>query len=180
MSTIDISSIINPPQSSFLKGQNQTGSFQSPFVKGGSERSEQGDYVQHDKKELNKRNLLRKWWHLPYNPQLKQRSRELRKNMTKAETLLRNTYLRVLHVSVLRQKPIDHYIVDFYIPSARLVIELDGDTHYVDDGQEYDRQRDSVLQSYELKVLRFTNKEVYTNIDEVCAMIEKNIDRIKS
>jgi len=98
--------------------------------------------------------------------------------MTKAERLLRNKYLSKLNISVLRQKPIDHYIVDFYIPSARLVIELDGDSHYIDGGQEYDKQRDSVLESYGLKVLRFTNKEVYTNINEVSDMIRINIYKI--
>ena len=68
--------------------------------------------------------------------------------MTRAESLLRHRYLRRLDRVVLRQKIIDHYIVDFYIASKKLVIELDGDTHYMGDQQKYDAHRDAILASY--------------------------------
>ncbi len=86
--------------------------------------------------------------------------------------------MRHLDIVVLRQKIIDHYIVDFYIASKKLVIELDGDTHYIGDQQEYDANRDTILASYWLKILRFTNQEIYNNLDAVCATIENNISSL--
>lgn len=62
---------------------------------------------------------------MPYNPLLKERAGELRKNMTPAEKKIWKQCLKFLDVNVLRQKVIDHYIADFYIPSKSLVIEID-------------------------------------------------------
>ena len=73
--------------------------------------------------------------HLPYNRALVERARDLRKNMTPAEAELWHECLRHLNVSVLRQRPIDNFIVDFYIPSLKLVIEVDGDSHFDDQGK---------------------------------------------
>ena len=49
----------------------------------------------------------------------------------------------------MRQKPIDNYIVDFYCPKARLVIEIDGEVHNNNDTVEYDEIRTTVLEGYE-------------------------------
>ncbi|MEI8091267.1 MAG: DUF559 domain-containing protein [bacterium] len=54
----------------------------------------------------------------------------MRKNMTAAEKKIWNEYLKQLDINVLRQKVIDNYIVDFYIPSKKLVIEIDGSVHF--------------------------------------------------
>jgi very-short-patch-repair endonuclease len=62
---------------------------------------------------------------LPYNPKLKQRATEMRKNMTKTERIIWFKYLKDLNIRVLRQRPIDNFIVDFYIPSKMIVIEID-------------------------------------------------------
>ena len=66
--------------------------------------------------------------HLPYNPKLVQRAKELRKNMTKAERKLWYDYLRNFKYRVHRQRPIDQFIVDFYCFELKLVIEIDGDS----------------------------------------------------
>lgn len=96
----------------------------------------------------------------PYNKNLKQASRDLRNNMTDAEKFLwskiRNK--QILGVQFYRQKPILNFIVDFYCPSANLVIECDGSQHYTDEGLEADRIRDHALEQLGLKVLRFDNK----------------------
>ena len=55
---------------------------------------------------------------------------------------------------ILRQRPIDNYIVDFYCPKLKLVVEIDGESHYTDDGKTYDEVRTYVLEGYGLKVLR--------------------------
>jgi very-short-patch-repair endonuclease len=78
-----------------------------------------------------------------------------------------------------RQHPIDIFIADFYCHAARLVIEVDGNIHL---GQnEYDSGRDSEIEKYNLKVIRFTNDEVRCNIDLVIKKIKEIVkERVKS
>ncbi len=112
---------------------------------------------------------------LPYNKKLGDRAKELRKNMTAAEKKLWHEYLKNLDERFWRQRPIDHFIVDFYCPSRYLVIEVDGDSHGTDEAEAYDAERTKILEAYGLKVLRFTNDEVLNNFEGVCAAIgEKN------
>ncbi|MBL7995974.1 endonuclease domain-containing protein [bacterium] len=120
-------------------------------------------------------NLITNGRHLPYNPDLKERARVLRKNMTPAEKKLWHEYLRNFHYPVLRQKPIDHFIVDFYCAKLKLVIEVDGDTHYTNEGLLYDKRRTEILEKYDLKVLRFTNHEVMNSFESVIHIIESQI-----
>jgi very-short-patch-repair endonuclease len=110
--------------------------------------------------------------HLSYNPKLVERAKELRKNMTKAERKLWYEYLRNFKYRVHRQRPIDQFIVDFYCPELKLVIEIDGDSHNSENTQAYDLERTQVLEGYELTVIRFTNQEVLTNFEGVCEVIE--------
>ena len=93
--------------------------------------------------------------------------------MTKAEQRLRFEYLKNLKYKVLRQHPIDNYIVDFYIASKRLVLEIDGETHRTDKELAYDTKRTSMLESYGLKVVRFTNSDVFENLEGVIQQIEE-------
>ncbi|MBJ9954209.1 MULTISPECIES: endonuclease domain-containing protein [unclassified Acinetobacter] len=109
----------------------------------------------------------------PYNKNLKQASRDLRNNMTDVEKFLwskiRNK--QILGVQFYRQKPILNFIVDFYCPSANLVIECDGSQHYTDEGLEADRIRDHALEQLGLKVLRFDNRQVMGEIDAVVRVV---------
>jgi adenine-specific DNA methylase/very-short-patch-repair endonuclease len=111
---------------------------------------------------------------LPYNKKLVDRAKELRKNMTAAEKKLWHEYLKTLDERFWRQRPIDHFIVDFYCPSRYLVIEVDGDTHGTDEAEAYDAERTQILEAYGLKVLRFSNDEVLNNFEGVCAAIERD------
>ena len=95
--------------------------------------------------------------------------------MTKTERKLWYNYLRTLPVRVLRQKPLDGFIVDFYCAKAKLVIEVDGGYHFFENSMYYDQQRTLILEKYGLKVIRFTNKEVTKNFRAVCNEIEKEI-----
>ena len=83
----------------------------------------------------------------PYNRELKMRSRELRSSMTDAEIRLWSKLRRkqVHSFQFCRQKPIGNFIVDFYCPKARLVIEVDGGQHYQEQGMARDAARDSDL-----------------------------------
>lgn len=111
-------------------------------------------------------------FHLPYNPDLVVRAKELRRNPTPAERKLWTEYLKTFPIRILRQRPIDHFIVDFYCAALKLVIEIDGKSHFTDEGQVYDRERTQVLEGYGLKVIRFTNDEVLHHFEEVCQRIE--------
>lgn len=108
---------------------------------------------------------------ISFNPKLKARARELRKNSTEAENKIWQNFLRNFPLQVNRQKPIDNFIVDFYVPKMKLVIEIDGDTHFNDNAIEYDRQRTAILEGHGLMILRFTNKDVYENLEYVCEAI---------
>ncbi len=114
---------------------------------------------------------------LPYNRNLKQYSRQLRENMTDAERQLW-AKIRVKQLKghqFYRQKPIGDYIVDFFCPRAKLAIEIDGSHHLVGETIEYDRIRDDYLSSLGLRVLRFSNTDVLTNIEGVAKRIEEKI-----
>ena len=108
---------------------------------------------------------------LPYNPELIERAKEMRKNPTPAERKLWQEYLREFPLKMWRQKPIDNFIVDFYCPKLKLAIEVDGESHFTEEGIAYDRHRTQVLEGYGLEVVRFTNDEVMKCFDGVCEHI---------
>ena len=101
------------------------------------------------------------------NHDLKQRARDLRKNATRQEQRLWYDFLRTYPAKFRRQQQIGPYIADFYCPSARVVIELDGSGHYEADGKEYDRWRDAYIAAQENKILRFTNTEIEKEFERV-------------
>ena len=103
-----------------------------------------------------------------YNEKLVPNAKALRKNMTKEERHLWYDFLKQLPETVHRQKVIGDYIVDFYIASAKLVIELDGSQHYEEENRVKDANRDSYLQSIGCKVLRYSNEDVNTRFRAVC------------
>ena len=123
--------------------------------------------------KLVNRKFITTGYHLPYNSRLKESARELRKNMTDVEEKLWYGFLRNFRYRVLRQKPIDNYIVDFYCPKLKLVIEIDGETHFTEEGKVYDEKRTNILKSYDIKVIRFTNPDVLSNFEGVCQKIDE-------
>ena len=105
------------------------------------------------------------------NQQIEQAARHLRKNLTLAETQLWNALQR-RQLSGLKfrcQHPVGQFIVDFYCPSHKLVIEVDGDIHTQQ--QAYDEARTTKLRSYGYRVLRFTNQEVLSDLPTVLTRI---------
>ena len=106
---------------------------------------------------------------LLYNKKLKEPARSLRKKMTNAEQMLWS-YLRrkqILDIQFYRQKPIGPYIVDFYAPIVKLVIEADGCQHLEDEHLQYDAVRHDFLNTQGLLVLRFDNLQILTETDAV-------------
>lgn len=110
-----------------------------------------------------------------HNDQLGGNAKTLRKNMTKEERHLWYDFLKPLPLMVHRQKVIGPYIVDFYIASAKLAIELDGSQHYEVEGQLVDQKRDAYLRSLGLQVLRYSNLDVNQNFRGVCEDILNHI-----
>ena len=115
----------------------------------------------------------------PYNPVLKPFSRNLRSDMTDAEQLLWSRLRRkqILGLQFYRQKPLANYIVDFYCAAANLVIELDGSQHFEPDHQASDVERDQVLKSLGLLVLRFDNRQVLTELDAVMSVVFNTVEK---
>ena len=110
---------------------------------------------------------------VPYNLRLKTPSRTLRREATPAERKLWFEFLSYLPEKFTRQKPLGSYIADFYCSSARLVIEIDGDSHFTAEREDYEEQRTAVLAGMNVRVIRFTNLEVREHFEAVCMRIEK-------
>jgi very-short-patch-repair endonuclease len=107
------------------------------------------------------------------------RRTELRKNLTPAEALLwlnlKNSQLD--GKKFRRQHSIGPYIVDFYCPECRLAVELDGDGHMSIQGEELDARRTEFLTRFNVKVIRFENKEVFESLDFLLEEIRQNLKR---
>ena len=100
-------------------------------------------------------------------PEIESAARQLRQQLTPAETRLweaiRNRQLNGWRFRC--QHPVGRFIVDFYCPAYKLVIEVDGDIHL--EQVEYDTARTEQLEDYGYRVIRFNNDEVLTNLDRV-------------
>ncbi|MBQ9117066.1 MAG: DUF559 domain-containing protein [Clostridia bacterium] len=102
-----------------------------------------------------------------YEFELLKYSQELRKNMTPEEKKLWYQLLCRLPVPVKRQKIIGKYIVDFYIPYYKVVLEIDGIQHSAPDSRVSDIERDEYLAGLGIRVLRYKNSDVNTRYHDV-------------
>ena len=112
---------------------------------------------------------------IPYNKKLVSNARTLRKNMTPEEKHLWYDFLKRLPFNVRRQHNIENYIVDFYIAEKKIVIEVDGIQHTALEHQEADKQRDMVLSSWNITVLRYSNDSIRNNFNAVASDILGNL-----
>ncbi len=116
-----------------------------------------------------------KWYELPFNPNLKERARELRKAGNLAEIIfwkqVRNK--QFLGLDFDRQKIVGNYIVDFYCKELGVVVEIDGDSH--NKKMEYDAERDEYLKSLGLKVYHVRAEDVLNNIEGVMKFLETEL-----
>ncbi len=98
-----------------------------------------------------------------------QKRKDLRNNMPNAEVILwsqlKNKQFH--NLKFRRQYGVGVYIIDFYCPKLKLAIELDGHSHYVEGVEEYDKQRQEYIESFGIHFLRFTNNDVYENLEGV-------------
>jgi len=101
------------------------------------------------------------------NKELVRNARVFRNNMTRAEIILwsRLRERKISGYKFRRQQPILDYIVDFYCPELKLIIEADGEIHSLNENSEYDRKRDNILKINGYRIIRFTNLEIVTELD---------------
>lgn len=115
---------------------------------------------------------------LRYNVNLKNKAQHLRKNLTESENVLwrrlRNKQLLGIHF--YRQKPIGNYIVDFFAPKVKLVIEIDGSQHMQGDQLQKDKSRDDYLVGLGLKILRFNSRDVLKATNAIVNVIYQTME----
>ncbi|HXQ21300.1 MAG TPA: endonuclease domain-containing protein [Candidatus Acidoferrales bacterium] len=108
----------------------------------------------------------------------REQRRTLRNNPTEAE---RRLWWRLrgsqLGVKFRRQYGVDAFVVDFYAPRCKLAIEVDGDSHFSAHGLAYDCERTNCLAKFGIEVIRFTNKEIFEQIEAVVAAIVAAVRR---
>ena len=116
---------------------------------------------------------------LPYNSDLKDLARNLRKNMTLSEVLLWKELKnkQMLGFDFDRQKPIGDFIVDFYCKELSLAIEIDGNTHFFRNDEDEKRQRE--LENMGVRFLRFEDSEVKKSLTNVLRVIGDWIEKNK-
>ena len=88
------------------------------------------------------------------------RARNMRKEPTEEENKLWHLYLKKIRPRFTRQKKIGSYIVDFYCPKLKIVIEIDGVQHYLEENIEYEKRREEYLEKEGYKLLRFYNSDI--------------------
>jgi very-short-patch-repair endonuclease len=104
---------------------------------------------------------------------VKERRRALRKNMPLAEKLL---WAKLRSKSVngykfRRQYSVEKYVIDFYCPQLKLAVEIDGESHFIEGAEDADRNRQSEIEQFGITFLRFTNIDIYENLDAVLSTI---------
>ena len=101
------------------------------------------------------------------------RAKQLRRTMTRAETLLWRHLKadRLAGLNFRRQAPIGNYIADFIAHSCKLIVEVDGESHDFEERIRHDERRDTWLRSRGYRVLRFTNDDVTKNLEGVVLSI---------
>jgi very-short-patch-repair endonuclease len=119
------------------------------------------------------------------HPVILAHAREMRHPQTPAEAALwRALRNRRAGFKFRRQHPIYRFIIDFYCAKAKLLIEIDGQSHLEPDQVEYDKARAEYLEALGYKVIRFTNNDVKYNIHavagEILQIVENRIAELKS
>ncbi|MGL3212886.1 endonuclease domain-containing protein [Bradyrhizobium sp. BR 1433] len=111
--------------------------------------------------------------HTPVSDIQRDRAKQLRRTMTRAETLLWRHLKadRLAGLNFRRQAPIGSYIADFVAHACKLVVEVDGASHDFDERIRHDERRDAWLESRGYRILRFTNDEVLKNLEGVVLSI---------
>ena len=111
----------------------------------------------------------------PYDKAHVPLAKRLRKQMTPEERKIWYLFLAKYPIRFRRQVSLGAYIVDFYCPKAKLVVELDGTQHFLEDELQKDEQRTRQLEELGLRVVRFSNRQINREFEGVCRFIDQII-----
>ncbi|MBV6623096.1 MAG: DUF559 domain-containing protein [Rivularia sp. (in: Bacteria)] len=119
---------------------------------------------------------------LIYNKKLeKEKRRKLRQNIVKTEKIIwhkiRNRQIE--DCKFRRQYSVYKFVIDFYSPILKLAIEIDGESHFQEGAAEYDRERQNYIESLGITFVRFTNNDVYENLDGVLESIALKVRELR-
>lgn len=111
----------------------------------------------------------------------KYKRQSLRNNMPPAEKALWEKLRRrqLEDCKFRRQYSIGAFVVDFYSPELKLAIEVDGESHFIDGAQAYDQERDAFLTNKGTRIMRFTNTQIYEELDEVLLAIVHKVKELR-
>jgi very-short-patch-repair endonuclease len=115
------------------------------------------------------------------NRELVRRARKLRSNMTKAEIILwsRLRSKQINGYKFRRQQPLLDYIVDFYCEDLKLIIEVDGEIHFLSEKINYDSKRNNMLKANGYNIIHLSNFEIETEINstinKIISYISENL-----
>jgi very-short-patch-repair endonuclease len=111
----------------------------------------------------------------------KLKRRELRSKMTKAEAIVwqKLRCKQLENCKFRNQYSVDRFVLDFYSPEIKLAIEIDGESHFQEGVAQYDQERQIFIESAGIKFLRFTNKDVYENLNGVLETIAYKIRELR-
>ena len=103
----------------------------------------------------------------------KAKRRRLRSDSPTAETTIWTSLRRknIVGYRFRRQYSVGPYVIDFYCPALKLAVEIDGDSHFIGDAVEDDKQRQAFIESFGIRFLRFTNRDIYDNLEGVLEAI---------
>ena len=112
-------------------------------------------------------------------PELKNQRKLLRNHSTSAEAIL---WLLLKDKQLAgrkfrRQHSVGKYIIDFYCPSERLAVELDGEPHFTEGGIKHDEIRTNYINGLDIRIVRFENSEIFDQPETVLADIKKCFTR---
>jgi very-short-patch-repair endonuclease len=107
----------------------------------------------------------------------KEKRKFLRNNMPKAELVLWSKVKgkQFFGYKFRRQYSVGAFVLDFYCPELKLAIEIDGDSHATEYAEEYDIERQKYIEATGIKFLRFSNGDIFNNLENVLVEMSKNI-----
>lgn len=116
---------------------------------------------------------------LPYNKNLKEKSKQLRKSGNLSEVLLWQQIKnkQFLEIDFHRQRIIGNYIVDFFCKKLNLVIEIDGSSH--NNKENYDKNREKYLQDLGLNIIHIFDVDIKGNLEGVLQFLKIEIRKVK-
>ncbi|BAY84884.1 hypothetical protein NIES267_43820 [Calothrix parasitica NIES-267] len=111
----------------------------------------------------------------------KDKRRKLRQDIVKAEKIIWNRIRnrQIEDCKFRRQYSVDKFVIDFYNPILKLAIEIDGESHFQEGAAEYDKERQIYIESLGITFVRFTNNDVYENLDGVLESIAMKVRELR-